>query len=42
MADRVSLGAFSQFRDLSFVQQLLILNTLLFWLHPTDLDKQGL
>jgi hypothetical protein len=28
------------FRDLFFVQQLLILNTLLFWLHPTDMDKQ--
>jgi hypothetical protein len=30
------------FRDLLFVQQLLILNTLFLWLHPTDLDKQGL
>jgi hypothetical protein len=25
-----------------YVQQLLILNTLFLWLHPTDLDKQGL
>jgi hypothetical protein len=31
----------SLFRDLLFMQQLLILNTLFLWLHPTDLDKQG-
>jgi hypothetical protein len=31
------------FRNLPFVQQLLsTLNTLFLWLHPTDLDKQGL
>jgi hypothetical protein len=30
------------FRDLLFVQQLLILNPLFLCLHSTDLDKQGL
>jgi hypothetical protein len=30
------------FCDLSFVHQLLILNTLFLWLQTIDLDKQGL
>jgi hypothetical protein len=38
----LSVGLISLARDLPrspFVQQLLILNTIFFWLHPSDLDE---